>query len=93
MLVRDLTEWSQDLAGKALDQLNHCLATENLPTLSLLRSREDNAFCRILERNEIRTEDEYRLVNARVSNASSALPTPDREMAEHLLASCVPGSA
>jgi hypothetical protein len=86
MLVSDLLEWTQDLTGPALAELDQSLAAFALPTLTLMRSREDKQFASILGRGTILTEDEYRLVNTRLGDTASALSDTDRLLGERLLA-------
>lgn len=85
MLVSDLLEWTQDLAGDDLLSLDRALAAQTLPTLSLMRSRQDAEFGAILRRGTITTDDEYRMVHARLSDVASPLSESDRMLGEKLL--------
>jgi hypothetical protein len=85
MLVRDFLEWSQDIRGEQLSDLDGSLGAAGLPTLSLMRAKEDAALARILVRGRILTEEEFQLVNARVADTASTLEPGDRRLAEHLV--------
>jgi hypothetical protein len=85
-VVSDLLEWSQDLKGAALDELNAKLNDKGLPTLTLMRVRANKQLADILVRGLIRDEDEYRLVSARRSDVDSDLSESDRALADRLLA-------
>ena len=86
LLVRDLVEWSQDLRGPGLAQLDAALAAASLPTLSLVRSKESAELAGILTRGIIANEDECRFVIARLADTASNLSETDRELADQLLA-------
>lgn len=89
-LVSDLLEWTQDLSGQDLVTLDQSLAVENLPTLTLMRTREDAGFTTILKRGRIADDDEFRLVNARLADTALSLSDADRALADSLLADYVP---
>jgi len=89
MLLRDLVEWSQDLHGPQLDALDAALAAASLPTLSLVRSKENAELAAILKRGTIADEDECRLVIARLADSASNLSQADRALADQLLAGFV----
>jgi len=82
MLLRDLIEWSQGLHGSQLAALDAALAAASLPTLSLVRSKEDADLAAILERGTIADEDECRLVIARLADTASILSQADRALAD-----------
>ena len=86
MVVQDLLEWSQDLHGRELADLDERLAADSLPTLSLMRSRQDAQFGKILQRGFVSTEGEYQLLSARLADTDSPLSSADRSLAERLLA-------
>jgi hypothetical protein len=86
LLVSDLLEWTQDLAGDALLSLDRALAEQTLPTLSLMRSRQDADLAAVLRRGRISTDDEYRLVHSRLADVASVLSDADRALGERLLA-------
>ena len=85
MLVSDLLEWTQDLAGNDLLSLDQALAAQTLPTLSLMRSRQDADLAAVLRRGRITTDEEYRLVHARLADVASTLSESDRLLGERLL--------
>jgi hypothetical protein len=85
-LVSDLLEWTQDLAGNDLLSIDQALAAQTLPTLSLMRSRQDADLAAVLRRASITTDEEYRLVHARLADVASSLPESDRALGEKLLA-------
>jgi hypothetical protein len=85
-LVRDLLEWSQDIRDKDLVELDQRLGAQALPSLSLMRSREDGDFAGILQRGFVSTEGEYQLVNARLADTAAPITSADRALAESLLA-------
>lgn len=82
----DVVEWSQDIRGESLARLDAALAELSLPTVTLMRSKANRRFTRILVRGRIRSEDEYRLVNARAADMARELADSDRALAERLLA-------
>jgi hypothetical protein len=84
-VVRDLLEWTQDVGGPALAELDHRLAEAGLPTLSLMRSSENSQFIAILKRGSIDSEEEYRLVDLRLLDTASSLSDSDRRLADRLL--------
>lgn len=85
-IASDLLEWTQDLSGQALADLDQSLAERGLPTLSLMRSRADAWLAQIFQRGRIASHDEYRLVNARLADTASSLSDGDRALGEQLLA-------
>ena len=89
-LVSDLLEWTQDLAGNELLVLDRSLAAQALPTLSLMRTREDAHFIAVLQRGLIANEEEYNLVSSRLIDTASSLSDADRTLADQLLADFVP---
>jgi len=89
MLLRDLVEWSQDLHGPQLAALDAALAAASLPTLSLVRSKENAELAAILKRGTIADEVECRLVTARLADTASNLSQVDRALADQLLAGFV----
>ena len=88
-IVSDLLEWTQDLAGNELFVLDQSLAAQTLPTLSLMRSREDAQLTAILQRGFIANEDEYRLLTSRLADTAGSLLDADRALANQLLAAFV----
>jgi hypothetical protein len=89
-IVSDLLEWTQDLAGNELFVLDQSLAAQALPTLSLMRSREDAQLAAILQSGFIASEDEYRLVSSRLADTAGPLSDADRALANQLVAAFVP---
>jgi hypothetical protein len=89
-LVSDLLEWTQDLSRDDLSSLDRTLAAQSLPTLSLMRSREDKQLAGILQRGLVSNEDECRLVSARLADTAGGLSESDRALAEQLVADFLP---
>jgi hypothetical protein len=85
-VVADLLEWSQDLRGTALNELDAKLNGLALPSLTLMRARANKQLADIIVRGFIRDEDEYRLVSSRLSDTASDLSESDRALAGRLLA-------
>lgn len=85
-VVADLLEWSQDLGGARLAELDARLSAKTLPTLALMRARADRQLVAIFVRGCISDEDEYRLVVARSADMASDLSEADRALAGRLLA-------
>jgi hypothetical protein len=85
-VVSDLLEWSQDLKGAPLDELDAKLNAKALPTLTLMRARANKQFADILVRGCIRDEEEYRILSGRISDVDSDLTETDRALADRLLA-------
>jgi len=88
-IVRDLVEMTLPLSEVEVRELDSRLASQNLPTLSAMRDSEGRQFRKILLRGYIRDEDEYRFVEARLSNVGLTGPSDaERDIAKHLLLSC-----
>jgi len=87
MVVADLVEWTQDLAGDDLVAIDERLAKGGSPTLSLMRRRQDREFGALLSTGKITTDDEWRLVEARMSDTENPLPDRDRALANRMLVS------
>jgi hypothetical protein len=85
-VVRDLLEWTQDVGGAALAEVDGRLSAEGLPSLSLMRSRHAGAVARILTRGVLQSEDDYRTVAASLADTASPLSSADRALAEQLAA-------
>jgi hypothetical protein len=68
--ARDMVEWSRDLEGEALVQIDADLLEVHAPTLTQMRDKRYRAFSRILARGRIRSEDEYRLVEGLLAETS-----------------------
>ena len=70
VLASDLMEWMQDVSGQDLLDLDRSLAREGLPTLSLMRSREDARLAKILQRGHIASEEEHMRVSSRLADTA-----------------------
>ena len=83
----DVVEMFQDVQGDDLVALEQRFAAAGAPSLAAMRSRRVADIFRVLNRAEIRTDDEWRLVNAVVSDtADRILDEPSRAIAHRLLA-------
>jgi len=83
----DMIECTQDFDGGMLAQLEERLASQNLPSLALMRSRQGRLIAEIVARGEIRSEDECRLILSVLSDVDSLiLSGTNREIAEQLVA-------
>ena len=85
MLVRDLLEWSQDLHGTQLTELESALASAGLPTLTLMRSKENAELADILKRGVVANEDECRLLVSSLADTETTLRPADQALADRLL--------
>ena len=82
----DVVEMYQDIKGDELAALERRFAAAGAPSLAAMRSRRVVDIFRILERAEIRSDDEWRLLNAVVSDvADRILDEPGRAVASRLL--------
>jgi hypothetical protein len=63
-MVCDCVEMSRSLPDDEVRRFDAELATRGIVGISVMRSRYSKEYRRILQRGEIRTEDEYRLVRA-----------------------------
>jgi hypothetical protein len=76
----------QDLDGPSLAALEARLAQAGAPSLSAMRGQRVNSIFRILNRGQIRSADEFRLINAVLSNVDDRiLDDSTRELANNLL--------
>ena len=88
-IVRGLVEMTLPLSEVEVRELDSRLASRNLPTLSAMRDSEGQQFRKILLRGRIRGEDEYRFVEARLSDVGLTGPSDaERDLANRLLLSC-----
>jgi hypothetical protein len=85
VVVADLVEWTQYIAGDELSALNECLANNGLPTLTLMRRRQDRKLGALISSGEITSDDDYRLLEARLSDMGDPLPESDRAIANRML--------
>jgi len=85
MLVADVLEWNQDLDGEDLTALDEHLANRGLPTFTLVRRRQDREFANVLARGTIASDDEWRLLNARLSDLDGPLSENDQALANRML--------
>jgi len=85
MLVSDILEWNRDLDGGDLIALDERLANRGLPTFTLVRRRQDREFAIVLARGTIASDDEWRLLNARLSDVDGPLSDNDRALANRML--------
>jgi len=85
-LVQDLVESMQGLSPVEVRELDQHLSSRDLPTLLAMRSSENRRFQGILARGQVSTEDEYRFVEARLSEVGPTGPSPsERAIANRLL--------
>lgn len=69
--VSEVIEMSQDYTGEKLELLNETLEAKNLPSLTLMRSKESRLVLSIIQRGAIKTDDEFRLLNSYLNEAST----------------------
>ena len=82
----DVVEMFQDIHGDDLAALEQRFAAAGAPSLAAMRSRRVADIFRILNRPEIRTDDEWRLLNAVVSDsADRILDEPGRALGQRML--------
>ena len=82
----DVVEMFQDIQGDDLVALEERFAAAGAPSLAAMRSRRIVEIFRILNRAEIRSDDEWRLLNTVVSDvADRILDEPGRAVASRLL--------
>lgn len=80
--ARDMVEWSRDLEGEAVANLDAALSAAGAPTLTQMRDKRYRAFAKIIARGRIRNDDEYRLVEGLL--AETALPDQQVDEATRL---------
>jgi hypothetical protein len=86
MAVRDVVEWSEDLRGEPLAQLDAQLLAQGLPTLSAMRSTTYRKAIEILARGKIRNEREWHVLNGLITNtADLTLTATERDQADRLV--------
>jgi hypothetical protein len=86
-VVNDILEWTQDLSGADLASVDAKLAGQGLPSLTLMRNVRDRRIVEIIERGQIRSAEEYRLLTERLADvANTGLPASLLDRAEQLLA-------
>jgi hypothetical protein len=84
--ARDMVEMCQDFNPAQVAVLDERLARDGLPTLSAMRNRTYRELLQILTRGEIRSDEEFRLVSAFVSDVDSRhLSDADRAQADALM--------
>lgn len=82
----DVVEMFQDVEGDDLVALERRLATAGAPSLAAMRERWVGEIFRILNRAAINDEDEWRLMNAVVSDVDDRiLDETSRAIAQRLL--------
>lgn len=69
--VSEVIEMSQDYTGEKLELLNETLEAKNLPSLTLMRSKESRLVLSIIQRGAIKTDDEFRLLNSYLNETST----------------------
>lgn len=69
--VGDILEGVQDLAPKQIAELDDALRQASAPTLTRLLSRQSRMFKGILRRGQIRSDTEFYLISAVLSDTSS----------------------
>jgi len=85
--ANDMVEMCQDLSDQQVVDLDSKLQVKGLPTLTMMRDSRYKHFLKILSREQITSDDEFRLVNSIVSDtASPFLSENSRSAAEALLA-------
>jgi len=82
----DMVEMCQDVDLQQVTKLDRRLLEQGLPSLSEMRDQSLRLFRSILSRNQIKTDDEWRLVESYISDVDSdTLTERDREHASSLL--------
>ena len=82
----DVVEMFQDLAGDDLDAMEERFAKAGAPSLCELRRHRIGDIFRVLSRAKIRDDDEWRLINAVVSDlATGILDEAHRALAQRLV--------
>ncbi len=76
--ARDMVEWSRDLEGEAVTKLDAALSAAGAPTLTQMRDKRYRAFAKIIARGRIGNDDEYRLVEGLLAEAT----LPDQQVDE-----------
>jgi len=85
-ITGDLLEWSQDVGGEQLYELDSRLSSAGLPTLSAMRSAAHRRFADLLCRERIKSGDDARFLEARLSDVGPTGPSAaEREIANRLL--------
>ena len=83
--ARDLVEWCQDVSGDALSELDAELSRASAPTLTAMRHAGYRSALAVLSRGEIRTEEEWHLLNALLTDTANRTLSPaEREDATRL---------
>lgn len=86
MAARDAVEWSKDLAGEQLAKLDAKLASEGLPTLTAMRNVNYRKALAVLERDAVRNEEEWEILNGFVADTADLTLTPvERGQADRLV--------
>ena len=85
-LADQLTAWVESIGpeSSSVDQLNDRLAAQELPSYSMMNTRDNRKAGRILARGLISTDREYDLVRSVIDEAAS-LTDNDRELARRLI--------
>ncbi len=87
--VGDLLAWTQDLSGEDLARIDERFASMNLPTLTSMRDRQFRRLVELIERGNIRSEEEYRLLHERLNDVGpTAHSEALRVRAEQMLGAC-----
>ena len=80
--VSDVVEMTQDLEGLALDDLEARLREAGAPSLRSMRDRRLRQVFQILNRGQVRNQDEWYVLTAVLSNTDDLLlDAPGRERA------------
>lgn len=69
-VVSDLLEMSEDLNEGQIESLDDLLQSKELPTLTLLRAKKSGSVLAIVRRGIIETDDEFRLLNSFLNDAT-----------------------
>ena len=62
MVLSDMLEWTQDINGAELEEINTNLASMGLPTLSLMRDENYKKLIKIISKGKIGNDSEYNLI-------------------------------
>jgi hypothetical protein len=83
---RDMVEWAGGLNREQLAQLDSRLSARGLPTVSVMRQRQNREFAQILVRGSVVSDEEFRVLTSAVADVDSDWLSPgDRELAEDIL--------
>jgi hypothetical protein len=86
MALSDMLEWTRDIKGAELEEVNTILASKGLPSLSLIRNKEHKKLIDILSKSKISNDSEYNLVMAYLNDINNSfLSKGEKSTANKLL--------